>query len=46
MFNTGTVEPTVLPKWVLRVQVRSRFLAYHDTPCTCAAVWQVLMGLL
>ena len=44
-FNTGTVKHTVLPKWVPWVWVRSRFLAYRDTPRTRATVCQVLTGL-
>ena len=45
-FNTGTVKPVVLLKRVLRVRVRSRFLAYRDTPRTRTTVSRVFTGLL
>ena len=45
-FNTGTVKPMVLLKRVPRVRVRSRFLAYRDTPRTRTAVSRVFTGIL
>ena len=45
-FNTGMVKPAVLPKQVLWVWVRSRFLAHHDIPCTHNVVLWVWTGKL
>ena len=45
-FNMGTVKPAVLLKRVPRVRVRSRFLAYRNTPRTRTVVSQAFTGLL